>query len=189
MRGEKSGDRRRETGRSESPPRARGKVHPLSLQCLCSGITPACAGKSPAFRERIMAVGDHPRVCGEKGFPGHPPTRKKGSPPRVRGKDLIQRSLIAPCGITPACAGKSQASPRMFLSTGDHPRACGEKTLFIPNHAPYLGSSPRARGKVERLLIFVHADGITPACAGKRRVFGSGEQWSWDHPRVRGEKS
>ena len=93
-----------------------------------------------------------------------------GSPPHARGKAHSLWVRPPRPGITPACAGKSQASPRMFLSTGDHPRACGEKTLFIPNHAPYLGSSPRARGKVYSYCAAVLSLGITPACAGKRAL-------------------
>lgn len=31
--------------------------------------------------------------------------------------------------------------------------------------------------------------GITPACAGKREVFGYQEAWAEDHPRMCGEKT
>ena len=32
-------------------------------------------------------------------------------------------------------------------------------------------------------------DRITPACAGKREVFGYQEAWAEDHPRMCGEKT
>ena len=59
-----------------------------------------------------------------------------GSPPRARGKD--------------GGWGRRDRPP------GDHPRVRGEKTLFMPNHAPYLW--------------------ITPACAGKRGGVLDGEK-------------
>ena len=50
------------------------------------------------------------------------------------------------------------------------------------------GSPPHARGKVLRRGCRFVVDGITPACAGKRKLgqlFRAGIQ---DHPRMRGEK-
>ena len=49
-----------------SPPRVRGKAWVLADDVGCSGITPACAGKSTALFRLRQAVWDHPRVCGEK---------------------------------------------------------------------------------------------------------------------------
>ena len=49
-----------------SPPRVRGKVNFSILRLLPFRITPACAGKSPCICALIMALRDHPRVCGEK---------------------------------------------------------------------------------------------------------------------------
>ena len=49
-----------------SPPRMRGKAGPNSAHNAASGITPAYAGKRMETMTRRHAVGDHPRVCGEK---------------------------------------------------------------------------------------------------------------------------
>ena len=49
-----------------SPPRVRGKDEGRCYMPLEEGITPACAGKSCAIRQKISVFWDHPRVCGEK---------------------------------------------------------------------------------------------------------------------------
>ena len=90
-----------------SPPRMRGKGQPLYIVVSESGITPACAGKSPCPIVSSTTLQDHPRVCGEKQRTLAVQDEPQGSPPRVRGK--VWRSPAAPGtqGITPACAGKS----------------------------------------------------------------------------------
>ena len=96
-----------------SPPRVRGKGsapprgHPLP------GITPACAGKSPRALTRRIMTGDHPRVCGEKNADLLRSRILRGSPPRVRGKVVVQQGNPSTSGITPACAGKS-CCPALF---------------------------------------------------------------------------
>ena len=72
------------------------------------GITPACAGKSMMSCTTLTVTGDHPRVCGEKGFVLYFKRFPQGSPPRVRGKGALARDKDGKPGITPACAGKSQ---------------------------------------------------------------------------------
>ena len=51
------------------------------------------------------------------------------------------------------------------------------------------GSPPRVRGKVWRSPAAPGTQGITPACAGKRRPVPSPRSTRQDHPRVCGEKS
>ena len=112
-----------------SPPRVRGKGTQRHHIVLHKGITPACAGKSGAFYLEVKRVEDHPRVCGEK-----PPICRSaypmlGSPPRVRGKDVLPEDIQDGAGITPACAGKSCPWHGRFYPARDHPRVCGEKTF------------------------------------------------------------
>ena len=45
----------------------RGKVFFAVLPILSDGITPAYAGKSFNFLSASFGMGDHPRLCGEKG--------------------------------------------------------------------------------------------------------------------------
>ena len=53
-----------------SPPRVRGKVRQLAITVDFLRITPACAGKRADGAGGRAALGDHPRVCGEKNAPG-----------------------------------------------------------------------------------------------------------------------
>ena len=95
-----------------SPPRVRGKVHSNALGPCDLRITPACAGKRNAPMTRPSCWTDHPRVCGEKQAPLFIVFLGPGSPPRVRGKVLMQPGFADALGITPACAGKSRESDR-----------------------------------------------------------------------------
>ena len=110
-----------------SPPRVRGKVAICPACSASSGITPACAGKSPASCHWPTVQRDHPRVCGEKNSIFCPVFSVTGSPPRVRGKAPRPSPSRPSRRITPACAGKR---PRFLWQPGrlwDHPRVCGEK--------------------------------------------------------------
>ena len=89
-----------------SPPRVRGKVFAVCDSRRLRRITPACAGKSRCGHTAPRRRRDHPRVCGEKGSRNFLTSLYWGSPPRVRGKELIAATAIVRAGITPACAGK-----------------------------------------------------------------------------------
>ena len=151
-----------------SPPPVRGKGASGIVCDFVHGITPTCAGKSPA----IM-------VCSLEYW---------GSPPRVWGKVQPERDVQDAARITPAYAGKSQRGSSSSRSSWDHPRVCGEKFRLRCVSSLSVGSPPRMRGKggegVERAA-FV---GITPAYAGKRIAELQTPAVSWDHPRVCGEK-
>ena len=116
----------------------------------------------------MRAYGDHPRVCGEKTstFGWQPGNR--GSPPRMRGKDVDRYALELQQRITPAYAGKSTST------FGWQP---GNR-----------GSPPRMRGKGLPQGHRGRDRGITPAYAGKSRQRGRGGRGRQDHPRVCGEK-
>ena len=91
-----------------SPPRMRGKLQSKSKGRMTHGITPAHAGKtcicvSARFRPR-----DHPRACGENVRRHIKPEKKRGSPPRMRGKLECGHYDAHTLGITPAHAGKTR---------------------------------------------------------------------------------
>ena len=75
---------------SGSPPRVRGKVNVGNNPLAKEGITPACAGKSDQRAFHRSEHQDHPRVCGEKVPIWVSIGTLKGSPPRVRGKDILR---------------------------------------------------------------------------------------------------
>ena len=70
----------------------------------------------------------------------------------------------------------------------DHPRACGEKDLFIDLVADDGGSPPHVRGKACGVPLLCQHLGITPACAGKSCRPCHTRWCGLDHPRVCGEK-
>ena len=106
----------------------------------------------------------------------------------MRGKALQGLHAHEQKGITPAHAGKSKGPARCPLSTGDHPRACGEKAHDGQLGLFDQGSPLRVRGKAQSDLDDALAAGITPACAGKRPLRAAVVIAGEDHPCVCGEK-
>ena len=150
-----------------SPPRVRGKVLWHIPPAHALGITPACAGKRTRRLQMRQDERDHPRVCGEKSWTPSLCAAGRGSPPRVRGKGLLQVAGRSEPGITPACAGKSTVRWYAVLLMRDHPRVCGEKPSPVFLALFLSGSPPRVRGKVTSRAKIHTQEGITPACAGK----------------------
>lgn len=148
----------------------RGK-HGLGLQQRrVLRITPAHAGKTLHTPQAESKLTDHPRACGENlGFPSLW-IAKQGSPPRMRGKLYALQSRGENRGITPACAGKANEFPDLYLMVQDHSRVCGESASSLRSVCATAGSPPRVRGKL-RIVHTVHDRlRITPACAGKAAV-------------------
>ena len=109
-----------------SPPQVRGKPLKKAIEGGENRITPAGAGKTLIDEIQTEFNRDHPRRCGENGRFALKLLRYLGSPPQVRGKQLLLFLPEAICRITPAGAGKTK-SPRMPIpETADHPRRCGE---------------------------------------------------------------
>ena len=111
---------------------------------------------------------DHPRLCGEKDNNPILLFFKEGSPPPMRGKVHIFQIIKRGKGITPAYAGKR--------STSD------VKKKKDP------GSPPPMRGKAGKSQGICQGNRITPAYAGKSVRHRSYPAWTWDHPRLCGEK-
>ena len=133
-----------------SPPRMRGKAERRSKRPQNPGITPAYAGKRDLVISESGDIEDHPRVCGEKRRVRSWRALLLGSPPRMRGKDGVNDSAQAVTGITPACAGKSSAARRARQPSRDHPRVCGEKSMYDYGNNTAQGSPPRMRRKGPR---------------------------------------
>ena len=130
-----------------SPPRVRGKARGCLRRPVSQRITPACAGKSVLFNIYQVIAEDHPRVCGEKARTLIVQDEPQGSPPRVRGKGILDYMGVPTKRITPACAGKSVQDIQKCGLNLDHPRVCGEKNILHHLRQNRLGSPPRVRGK------------------------------------------
>ena len=176
-------------GGTGSPPRVRGKQRLARLHLRFRGITPACAGKTAAFKPGADKARDHPRVCGENLDSLHEQAEAEGSPPRVRGKHPPIANFIRGGGITPACAGKTSSETSFLLIPRDHPRVCGENPCGCCARAARRGSPPRVRGKLSGMKEIARISGITPACAGKTCWSRWKKNAMRDHPRVCGENT
>ena len=145
---------------------------------------------------------------GEEAPPGLTAPKGVGSPPRARGRAARVELEVPEVGITPACAGKSVPRVQVLAADRDHPRVRGEehdgpmgagqgrdhprvRGEEASKNDPLVvvgGSPPRARGREAQHLAVPQHAGITPACAGKRRLPGPEGLRRRDHPRVRGEE-
>ena len=89
--------------------------------------------------------------------------------------------------ITPAHAGKTNASSSLSLMRQDHPRACGKDTPASSASSQSRGSPPRMR---ERLPFWMPKAGpfrIAPAHAGNTLPPASASSSEKDHPRACGK--
>ena len=172
-----------------SPPRMRGKPAIHREKCLAPGIPPAHAGKTRTEPRGVQHGWGYPHACGENNAIANSASFQQGSPPRMRGKPVLPRCICVAAGITPACAGKTEAAADRYAARADHPRVCGENRCARRGLVAGLGSPPRVRGKQRIPPLRIQAYRITPACAGKTsgELLQSGEPK--DHPRVCGENS
>ena len=112
-------------------------------------------------------------MCGEQHFLYRIKWLMEGSPPRVRGTDPYLCQNYANTGITPACAGNSDAIGEVKPFEGDHPRVCGEQSYRLRRIWSQEGSPPRVRGTVVFPVLQDRKSRITPACAGNRILLWS----------------
>ena len=171
-----------------SPPRWRGKVFIGHGDGAPLGITPAQAGKSKLALCTPSCPTDHPRACGEKNKELEGVWLPMGSPPRGRGKGVVEGGHVEVNRIIPAWAGKRRCTAACNGLCWDHPRMGGEKRALFGELVYPLGSPPRGWGKGAENLPAITFHGITPAWAGKSPKRDTAVAVNGDHPRVGGEK-
>ena len=170
-----------------SPPRMRGKLNSRVTVSSYPRITPADAGKTNHKGRRDLRDRDHPRGCGENKNDPEEVALKKGSPPRMRGKQNITLVYNNDKRITPADAGKTCLTAPKRTKRWDHPRGCGENEYKKIYNISDMGSPPRMRGKPMHPAVVNASTGITPADAGKTNHTSLPHLGHWDHPRGCGE--
>ena len=107
----------------------------------------------------------------------------------MRGTGQQERFAVGVNRITPAHAGNREPIDAIENVEGDHPRACGEQTIYFAKFTTTLGSPPRMRGTERDLLMFLVSVGITPAHAGNSNSVISAIVIVEDHPRACGEQT
>ena len=170
-----------------SSPLARGAPAPDLYAKAPDGIIPACAGSTFHHHAKGREAEDHPRLRGEHAAYAYLMTLPEGSSPLARGAQVEHRRRGGAAGIIPACAGSTARPAAPAGRAGDHPRLRGEHgSPFWPT-GPLRGSSPLARGALEKGNLCGPQGGIIPACAGSTCKSESAQQACRDHPRLRGE--
>ena len=109
-----------------SSPRMRGAPHLYDETSNHSGIIPADAGSTPLLFCSSLITQDHPRGCGEHLRAYDVARVRPGSSPRMRGARLSSSCPSDLLRIIPADAGSTPSTRSRPVSTGDHPRGCGE---------------------------------------------------------------
>ena len=154
---------------SGSSPRMRGKLITAPVLSSAIRIIPAHAGQTFVIGARGLGKTDHPRACGANAAAGRIRTLRRGSSPRMRGKQGGRRKLEREIRIIPAHAGQTRALARPDQRRTDHPRACGANLIVFGVVHTHLGSSPRMRGKLARPCTSSADLRIIPAHAGQTR--------------------
>ena len=90
-------------------------------------------------------------------------------------------------GLTPAFAGKTSSEPVTAAAIQAHPRIRGEDDRQAPVVWLGAGSPPHSRGRQSDEWTAWGMIGLTPAFAGKTRVYRVSSSTHRAHPRIRGE--
>ena len=170
-----------------SSPRVRGKLPRESDSTARNRLIPACAGKTRTCGGVPGRKRAHPRVCGENLQVIAHRVELAGSSPRVRGKLPYAGNYSFCPGLIPACAGKTRNLSPRSVHLAAHPRVCGENVGVVRDEIARQGSSPRVRGKHDRIERRARNGGLIPACAGKTQATHLRGLSSAAHPRVCGE--
>ena len=177
----------RQSGKTGSSPRVRGKLC-LSLWGVgLARLIPARAGKTAARARHQMIRAAHPRACGENTWSPRILSANLGSSPRVRGKPRNSTRPSWTLGLIPARAGKTTANQPVANRGWAHPRACGENATWSLTSTPTLGSSPRVRGKPQGRYAYPSPSRLIPARAGKTWCSQRSAWCTRAHPRACGE--
>ena len=128
-------------------------------------------------------------MCGDHLIIASNSSKKRGSPPHVRGPLAQFSACVRQIGITPACAGTTQLINGLLKMCRDHPRMCGDHKSWKGVCLFCWGSPPHVRGPHLNRLVHEIVHGITPACAGTTHIAYNANVRFWDHPRMCGDHS
>ena len=169
-----------------SSPRVRGKRPSHVRKGFRKRIIPARAGQTCSGSGSRRAGTDHPRACGANPRALQSVRAATGSSPRVRGKRGGRPHARTGVRIIPARAGQTPQCPQTTCPYSDHPRACGANYCSARLKSRAHGSSPRVRGKPDRVVRVPDVGRIIPARAGQTVFRGQAHRQVPDHPRACG---
>ena len=178
--------RARAGSRLQDHPRSRGVYHdPVGALRGGGGSTPH-AGFTGDFDSSPGESVDHTRSRGVYAVGARGGRGSAGSSPLARGLPHTAGLQRAPPGIIPARAGFTDPSGTRLTSHRDHPRSRGVYGARARERGPRGGSSPLARGLLNRRALRASARWIIPARAGFTLAWVGQALNLWDHPRSRG---
>ena len=149
-------------------------------------IIPARAGFTDSFAPTTGQAQDHPRSRGVYRSAVTSRRPSSGSSPLARGLLDVAHLQHARRGIIPARAGFTRALLSTIQELRDHPRSRGVYPTTRALLSTTLGSSPLARGLLDKVEERGGPIRIIPARAGFTRVPEHHAEPLRDHPRSRG---
>ena len=150
------------------------------------GIIPARAGFTASNSVSAGRSRDHPRSRGVYGRNVRARPELWGSSPLARGLLVLDRRAELSGRIIPARAGFTAGRPGSGGRRRDHPRSRGVYERQSCDGARDWGSSPLARGLLERRRPHSQRWRIIPARAGFTTLRRASDRRIRDHPRSRG---
>ena len=129
----------------------------------------------------------HPRSRGEHPVRRISSARVRGSSPLARGTLLCVICRLLARRLIPARAGNTEFEGAMQGLGAAHPRSRGEHFLLPGAQFLIAGSSPLARGTLDRPHHRMAAPRLIPARAGNTGYRRARWLYSAAHPRSRGE--
>ena len=126
MRGEDAVLGRRRPPRRETPPHAWGRPYAMHGNRVLFGNTPTCVGKTRADLSAEKRTQKHPHMRGEDGWSGSLTRLRQETPPHAWGRLILGIIIVALCGNTPTCVGKTIPARLTSGHVPKHPHMRGE---------------------------------------------------------------
>ena len=133
--------------------------------------------------------GAHPRAYGERLLAASDLDIAAGSSPRIRGTRLAVVVTRVAKGLIPAHTGNASPSVCSSISVSAHPRAYGERSVFLWGMVVTTGSSPRIRGTPAWAQVPGSRPRLIPAHTGNAPRLRPRERRPAAHPRAYGERA
>ncbi len=167
-------------------PRLRGSHRSGGLRRQRNGSIPASAGEPHCALRGTRAARVDPRVCGGAvwGSDLHPPP--KGRSPRLRGSRYVLCMDTKPTRSIPASAGEPSRGVETTIQSWVDPRVCGGAEAERRRRHRPRGRSPRLRGSLGQLGVYIPQWRSIPASAGEPAQANNAVTLTAVDPRVCG---
>ena len=172
--------------RRGSSPLARGGQPFAERRRQSGGLIPARAGRTRFSAWICSRRWAHPRSRGADAAAHALSVRARGSSPLARGGPCPSLRGSFRCGLIPARAGRTGASPTVHEPAWAHPRSRGADIRTHAEVEEWQGSSPLARGGLSEEPLERGDIGLIPARAGRTSGWSAPQLATRAHPRSRG---